>query len=121
MNNFKQLKINELALNTLYFSRITNNNYTMSRINFFETSPEQLIELFDKRLQRQFEAFKKDLHNQEAQDDLLTRIQAAELLKIHETTLWHWTNKGRVTAYSIAGKRYYKRSELIGSLKELKK
>jgi len=93
----------------------------MSTIQFLQTSPEQLAELINKGVKTQLEAFKKDLHNQEAQDDLLTRIQAAELLKIHETTLWHWTNKGRVTAYSIAGKRYYKRSELIGSLKELKK
>lgn len=93
----------------------------MSTIQFLSTSPEQLLELFDKRLERRFEAFKKDLHNKEAQDDLLTRGQAANLLQIHETTLWHWTRKGRVTAYSIAGKRYYKRSELLDSLTELKK
>lgn len=93
----------------------------MSKINFFETSPEQLVELFDKQLETRFKAFKKDLHNKEAQDDLLTREQAANLLQIHETTLWHWQRKGRVTAYSIAGKRYYKRSEILASLTELKK
>lgn len=93
----------------------------MSTIQFLSTSPEQLVELINEGVKTQLEAFKKDLHNQEAQDDLLTREQAAALLQIHETTLWHWTNKGRVTAYSISGKRYYKRSEILGSLTKLKK
>lgn len=93
----------------------------MSTIQFLSTSPEQLAELISEGVRTQLEAFKKDLQNKEAQDDLLTREQAANLLQIHETTLWHWTNKGRVTAYSIAGKRYYKRSEILGSLTELKK
>lgn len=93
----------------------------MSTIQFLSTSPEQLAELINEGIKTQLEAFKKDLHNQEAQDDLLTREQAANLLQIHETTLWHWQNKGRVTAYSIAGKRYYKRSEILRSLTKLKK
>ena len=93
----------------------------MKRINFFETSPEQLSELINEGIRTQLEAFKKDFHSQAAQDDLLTREQAAKLLQIHETTLWHWTNKGKVTAYSIAGRRYYKRSELLDSLIEIKK
>ncbi len=93
----------------------------MKTIQFLQTSPEQLAELINEGVKTQLEAFKKDLHNLTAQDDLLTREQTAKLLQIHETTLWHWTNKGRVTAYSIAGKRYYKRSEILESLTELKK
>lgn len=93
----------------------------MSTIQFLSTSPEHLAELISEGIRTQLEAFKKEFHKHEAQDELLTRTQATELLKIHETTLWHWTNKGKVTAYSIAGKRYYKRSEILASLIELKK
>ncbi len=93
----------------------------MSTIQFYSTSPEQLAELISEGVKTQLKAFKKELHKQEAQDELLTRTQATELLKIHETTLWHWTNKGKVTAYSIAGKRYYKRSELLGALTKVNK
>lgn len=93
----------------------------MSTIQFLQFSPEQLAELINEGVKTQLEAFKKDLHNKEAQDDLLTREQAANLLQIHETTLWHWTNRKKLIAYSIAGKRYYKRSEILGSLTELKK
>ena len=84
-------------------------------------TPDDLKELISEGVKTQLEAFRKDLHSQSAQDDLLSRMQAAELLQIHETTLWHWTNKGKVTAYSISGKRYYKRSEILESLTKLKK
>ncbi|WP_116789901.1 helix-turn-helix domain-containing protein [Flavobacterium psychrotrophum] len=53
--------------------------------------------------------------------DLLTREQACDLLKINSSTLWHWTNRGKVKAYGIANRRYYKKSELLECLKPLKK
>lgn len=54
-------------------------------------------------------------------DDLLTRDEACEFLKIDSSTLWAWTNKGKVKAYGIGNRRYYKRSELIDALTPLKK
>lgn len=59
----------------------------MSTIQFLSTSPEQLAELINDGVRTQLEAFKKDLHNKETQDDLLTREQTAKLLQINETTL----------------------------------
>ncbi len=49
-------------------------------------------------------------------EELLTRAEVCELLKIDASTLWHWTNKGKVKAYGIANRRYYKKSELLESL-----
>lgn len=54
-------------------------------------------------------------------EELMTRQETAEYLKIDSTTLWHWTNKNKVTAYGIGARRYYKRSEIINSLVKLKK
>ncbi|MEN3324818.1 helix-turn-helix domain-containing protein [Mariniflexile soesokkakense] len=54
-------------------------------------------------------------------EELMTRKETAEYLKIDSTTLWHWTNKGKVTAYGIGARSYYKRSEIINSLVKLKK
>jgi len=62
---------------------------------------------------------KPRLQNQPDAEDLLTRKEACKLLQIDSSTLWNWTNKGRVTAYGIANRRYYKRSELMKSLKPL--
>lgn len=57
----------------------------------------------------------------EQSDELLTREEACKFLQINSTTLWHWTNKGKVTAYGIGNRRYYKKAELIDALKPLKK
>lgn len=54
-------------------------------------------------------------------DELLTRKETCKFLQIDSSTLWHWTNKGKVTAYGIANRRYYKKAELLESLKPLKK
>jgi hypothetical protein len=93
----------------------------MSTLQFIQTTPEQLAELINEGVKSQFENFKKDFSTQTANDELLTRKEACEFLKIDSSTLWAWTNKQKVKAYGIANRRYYKRSELIESLKPLKK
>jgi DNA invertase Pin-like site-specific DNA recombinase len=81
---------------------------------------EQYSENFEV-LKNQIQELRKDLLNQKAQDELLTRDETCNLLKINSSTLWAWTNKGKVKAYGIANRRYYKRSELNEALIELKK
>ncbi len=53
-------------------------------------------------------------------DVFLTRTEAAEFFKIHATTLWHWTNKGKVKSYGLGNRRYYNKKELIDVLKRNK-
>ncbi len=83
-------------------------------------SPETLTELIKEGVKSQLDDFAKELqaHNP---DELLTREQTCEFLQIDSSTLWHWTNKGKVTAYGIGNRRYYKKAELLESLKPLKK
>lgn len=85
------------------------------------TTTEQLVSLISEVFQTKFEALKKDLSTQQANDELLTRDQACEFLQINSSTLWAWTNQNKVTAYGIGNRRYYKRSELLNCLTELKK
>lgn len=49
-------------------------------------------------------------------DELLTREQMCNFLQIDSSTLWHWTNKGKVKAYGIRNRRYYKKAELMECL-----
>jgi len=86
-----------------------------------DLTPEQLGKLFDEKIQHRLEQFKKDIYNQKAIDELLTRDEACAFLKIDSSTLWAWTNKGNVIAYGIGSRRYYKRSELLQALTILKK
>lgn len=84
-------------------------------------SPDQLTELMTKVFKTQLEDFKKELTNQTANDDLMTREQVLSFLQIDPSTLWHWQNKGRITVYKFANKCYYKRSELMDTITPLKK
>jgi|TARA_B110000037_G_scaffold116642_1_gene133866 hypothetical protein len=93
----------------------------MGTIQLIQTTPEQLVELINEGVKKQLEDFKKELTTKEANDELLTRKEACEFLKIDSSTLWAWSNKGKVKAYGIVNRRYYKRNELIESLILVKK
>jgi hypothetical protein len=93
----------------------------MNTIQFIQTSPEELTSAISDAVKTQLSKLKEQLLSKDANDDLLTRKQACEFLQIDQSTLWHWTNKGKVIAYGIANRRYYKRSELMEALKPLKK
>ena len=79
-------------------------------------SPEQFTELIKNVFRAELEDFKKEFTTQTENDDLLNREQVLELLQINASTLWHWTNKGRITAYKFANKCYYKKSEVLAGL-----
>lgn len=83
-------------------------------------SPEQFKELMTNVFKTQLEDFKNNF-NTHNPDELLTREQTCELLQIDSSTLWHWTNKGKVKAYGIGNRRYYKKAELLECLTPLKK
>jgi hypothetical protein len=93
----------------------------MNNIQFIQTTPNQLAELIDEKVKISLSALRDELLNKNSNDELLTRTQACEFLQIEQTTLYHWTNAGKVIAYGIGNRRYYKRSELLDSLRQLKK
>ncbi len=49
---------------------------------------------------------------------LLTRKEAANLLRVTLPTLHHWSKTGIIQAYYLGGRIYYKESELISSLQK---
>lgn len=93
----------------------------MNKIQFIQTSPEELTSAISEVLNKQLLELKKQLLSKNENDELLTRKEACEYLQIDSSTLWHWTNKGKVKAYGIANRRYYKRTELNEALKPLNK
>lgn len=92
-----------------------------NQILLSELTPEQLKVLVGGEVKNVLNDFSKSLGNLQSNDELLTREEASNFLKIDLSTLWHWTQKGKVTAYAIGSRRYYKRSELLEALKPLKK
>lgn len=51
---------------------------------------------------------------------LLTRQETIDFLKIDSSTLWSWTNKGKIDCYAIVNRRYYKKVDVLNSLVLLK-
>jgi excisionase family DNA binding protein len=52
-------------------------------------------------------------------EEYLTREETANLLKINKSTLWSYTKQGKLNAYSIGNRVYYKRSEVDKSFTRL--
>ncbi len=88
-------------------------------IQITQSTPEALAELINNRVKNMLEDFKKEFQSN-TPDELLTREQAYQFLQIDSATLWSWTKKGKVLAYGIGSRRYYKKSELLSSLIPLK-
>ncbi len=79
-------------------------------------SVEELTEIIADKLADKMETRIAKLISSQNDEELLTRAETAEFLKINSTTLWQWTKKGKVTAYGIGNRVYYKRGELKKAL-----
>lgn len=84
-------------------------------------SVEQLQEIIENSVKSGIENQQKEFLQKEKSEELMTREEAFKFLKIDSSTLWSWTNAGKVKAYGIGSRRFYKRSELMESLTLLKK
>jgi hypothetical protein len=91
-----------------------------SAILLQNVNPDQFKELITSVFKAQLEEFKKDFSISNP-EELLTREQTCDLLQINLSTLHHWTIKGKINAYGIGSRRYYKKAELLNSLQPLKK
>jgi len=86
-----------------------------------DLSVEELQELIGSTVKKNVAELQHELQSKKFKEELLTRAETCKFLKIDSSTLWAWTNKGKVKAYGIGARRYYKRSELLECLTLLKK
>lgn len=86
-----------------------------------ELTVEQLQQLIGTSIRNGIQEFQKEIQTKGNSEELLTREETCQFLKIDSSTLWAWTNKKKVNAYGIGARRYYKKSELMESLTLLKK
>ncbi|WP_066434521.1 helix-turn-helix domain-containing protein [Chryseobacterium sp. CCH4-E10] len=89
-------------------------------VQFIQTTPRELAELINSGVKSQLDDFKRELDLNQIQVELLTRQETCDLLKIDQSTLYHWTKKGKVICYGMENRRYYKRSEIMECLTKLK-
>lgn len=82
---------------------------------------EQLQQLIGTSVRNGIQELQKELQSKDNSEELMTRDETCAFLKVDSSTLWAWTNNGKVKAYGIGARRYYKRSELLECLTLLKK
>ena len=82
---------------------------------------EQLQQLIGTSVRNGILELQKELQSKDNSEELMTRDETCKFLKIDSSTLWAWTNNGKVKAYGIGARRYYKKTEIMECLTLLKK
>ena len=81
----------------------------------FETSPQLIVDEILQGFNKEIASLKTEFQPKEP-EEYLSRIEVKNLLKIDLSTLWSWTKKGKLKAYGIGNRVYYKRSEIEANL-----
>ena len=92
----------------------------MEKIQFIQTTPEQVTEVILQGFRNEIEKLKKDFQPKEP-TEYLTRNEVKELLKCDLSTIHNWNKKGKLKAYGIGNRVFYKRSEVEKAIIELRK
>lgn len=87
-------------------------------LQFIQISPEQFQEMILTGVKSELEKLKSEFQPKQP-TEFLTRKQVKELLDVDMSTVFNWTKRGKLQAYGIAGRVYYKRSEVEQVLKPI--
>jgi len=89
----------------------------MKKAIIIESVDVELLRSFiAKAVEEEFEKLKEDLFTEREKDELLSRLETADLLKISLPTLLDWRKKGIVKPYKMGNRVYYKRAEIMDTL-----
>jgi hypothetical protein len=87
-------------------------------LQFIQITPEQFQESIILGVKSELEKLSKEFQPKEP-TEYLTRNQVKDLLDVDLSTVHNWTKRGKLQAYGIAGRVYYKRSEVEQALKPI--
>lgn len=87
-------------------------------ILFTGTTPEELEERIYNRLGSKIDSLKSEFQPKEPAV-FLTRNEVRDMLKCDLSTVHNLTKRGKLKAYGIGGRVYYKRSEVEEAIKPL--
>lgn len=82
-------------------------------------TPEELKQIIKEVIKEELLEVRKQLAEKDS-DVLMSRQETIDFLKIDSSTLWSWTNKGKIDCYGIGNRRYYKKVDVLNSLVLLK-
>jgi len=88
---------------------------TERRIQLIEITPNELANLISESVKTHIQELVNATNKEQPKDenDLLTRKEASEFLKISLVSLHSWMNEGIIKSYKVGNKTYFKKSELL--------
>ena len=88
-------------------------------IQLLNLSTDELKEAISSDLKPQLETLRQELKQQEPEEELLTRKEVAEKLKITLPTVSSWSKKGILKSHRLGKLVRFKKSEVDKALKEI--
>ena len=88
------------------------------QIQFIAISPDELQSRIMEGVKAEIDSLKKEFQPREP-TEYLTRNEVRQMFHVDLSTIHNWTKKGKLHAYGIAGRVYYKRSEVERSIKPI--
>lgn len=82
-------------------------------------TPNELKQIIKEVIKEELLEVNNQIKEKES-EILMTRQETCKFLKIDSSTLWNWTNKGKIDCYGIGNRRYYKKEDLFKCLVLLK-
>lgn len=86
--------------------------------DFVIMSSKDFAELIRSAVKAEIDQLKKDFQPKEP-TVYMTREEVKDFLKVDITTVWNWTKRGKLKAYGIGHRVYYKRYEVEQAIKPL--
>ena len=88
------------------------------QVQFIGTTPDEVNKPVLKEIQEGFEKLQKQFQPK-VPTEYLTRNEVKELLKVDLSTVHNWTKRGKLRAYGIGARVYYRRDEVEQAIKPL--
>jgi excisionase family DNA binding protein len=87
-----------------------------TKVEIENISVDELVATIANKVLEGLEISSERFQQKKNQELLLTRTETANYLKINMTTLYNWTKKGKLKAYGIGNRVYYKKNEIDEAL-----
>ncbi len=87
-------------------------------LQFIKTTPAELENRIYNRLKSELDTLKKEFQPKEP-TEFLTRNEVRDLLKVDLSTVHNWTKRGKLKAYGIGNRVYYRREEVEKAIQPL--
>jgi len=83
----------------------------MQAVQFIQITPQEFQESILQEFKAQISLLKAEFQPKEP-TEYLTRNQVKEMLDVDLSTIHNWTKRGKIKAYGIGNRVYYKRREI---------